>query len=88
MLASELLLAFLHLVSLQRLVSFSWDAIEMIVKPAALLVISIGVYYGFFSLWDGFDRMGLFVSTALHIGVLCLCYGGLLGVFHLAKVRR
>ncbi len=88
MLASELLLAFLHLVSLQRLVSFSWDAIEMIVKPAALLIISIGVYYGFFSLWDGFDRMGLFVSTALHIGVLCLCYGGLLGVFHLAKVRR
>ena len=85
MLASELLLAFLHLTSLKRLVSFSWDATEMIVKPAVLLIISIGIYYGVFSLWDGFDRLGLFVSTALHIGVLCVCYGGLLAVFHLAK---
>lgn len=85
MLASELLLAFLHLASLKKLVSFSWDAVEMIVKPALLLIISIGVYYGVFSLWDGFDGFGLFVSTALHIGVLCICYGGLLAVFHLAK---
>ncbi len=85
MLASELLLAFLHLTSLKRLISFSWNAMEMIVKPAAFLIISIGVYYAVFSLWDGFDRLGLFVSTALHIGVLCMCYGGLLGVFHLAK---
>ncbi|MCI8887645.1 MAG: hypothetical protein HFG70_06110, partial [Hungatella sp.] len=85
MLASELLLAFLHLTSLKRLVSFSWDAIEMIVKPAALLIISIGIYYALFSFWDGFDSLGLFVSTALHIGVLSICYGGLLAVFHLAK---
>ncbi len=85
MLASELLLAFLHLTSLKRLVSFSWDAVEMIVKPVALLIISIGIYYAVFSFWDGFDGFGLFVSTALHIGVLSLCYGGLLAVFHLAK---
>ncbi len=85
MLISELLLAVLHLVSLKRLVSFSWDAVEMIVKPAAFLIISIGVYYAFFSLWDGFDGLGLFMSTALHIGVLSLCYGALLAVFHLAK---
>ncbi len=85
MLASELLLAFLHLTSLKRLISFSWNAIEMIVKPAAFLIISIGVYYAIFSLWDGLDRLGLFVSTTLHIGVLCMCYGGLLAVFHLAK---
>ncbi len=85
MLASELLLAFLHLASLKRLVSFSWDAMEMIAKPAALLIISIGIYYAVFSFWDGFDGLGLFLSTALHIGVLCICYGGLLVVFHLAK---
>lgn len=85
MLASELLLAFLHLTSLKRLIPFSWNAMEMIVKPAAFLVISIGVYYAVFSLWDGFDGLGLFISTALHIGVLSLCYGGLLAVFHLAK---
>ncbi len=85
MLASELLLAFLHLASLKRLVSFSWDAMEMIAKPAALLIISIGIYYAVFSFGDGFDGLGLFLSTALHIGVLCICYGGLLVVFHLAK---
>ena len=76
MLASELLLAFLHLTSLKRLIPLPWNAMEMIVKPAAFLIISIGVYYAVFSLWDGFDRLGLFVSTALHIGVLCMCYGG------------
>lgn len=85
MLASECLLAFLHLISLKRLAPFSWNATEMIVKPAAFLIISIGIYYAVFSLWDGFDGLGLFVSTALHIGVLSLCYGGLLAVFHLAK---
>ncbi len=85
MLASELLLAFLHLASLKHLADFSWNATEMIVKPAVLLIISIGVYYAFFSVWDGFDGMGLFVSTALHIIVLSLCYGILLMVFHLAK---
>ena len=57
----------------------------MIIKPTVLLIISIGIYYAVFSLWDGFDGLGLFVSTALYIGVLSLCYGGLLVVFHLAK---
>lgn len=85
MLASELLLASLHLVSLKRLVDFSWNTMEIIVKPAVLLMISIGIYYAVFSVWDGFDKLGLFVSTALHIGVLCVCYGGLLTVFHLAR---
>ena len=85
MLASELLLASLHLVSLKRLVNFSWNTMEIIVKPAVLLIISVGIYYAVFSVWDGFDQLNLFISTALHIGVLSLCYGALLAVFHLAK---
>ncbi len=85
MLASELLLASLHLVSLKRLVNFSWNTMEIIVKPAVLLMISVGIYYAVFSVWDGFDQLNLFISTALHIGVLSLCYGALLAVFHLAK---
>ncbi len=84
-LTSEVVLAILHLISLKKLVVFSWNAAEMILKPALLLIISVGIYYAVFSFWDGFDRLGLFASTALHIGVLCLCYGGLLTVFHLAK---
>ena len=85
MLASELLLAALHLISLRKLVTFSWDVWDIIVKPAAFLVISIGVYYAVFSVWDGFDSLPLFISTTLHIGVLCFCYGGLLLVFHLGR---
>lgn len=85
MLASELLLAALHLLSLRKLVSFSWDVWDIIVKPALFLMISVGVYYAVFSVWDGFDSLPLFISTTLHIGVLCFCYGGLLLVFHLAK---
>ncbi len=85
MLASELLLALLHLLSLKRLASFTWNTWDIIVKPALLLIISMGIYYALFSVWDGFDKLPLFVSTALHIGVLCLCYGGLLAVFHLAR---
>ncbi len=85
MLASELLLAGLHLFSLKRQIPFSWNAWETIVKPAAFLLISIGIYYAVFSIWDGFDRLPLFLSTALHVGVLSLCYGGLLLVFHMAN---
>lgn len=85
MLISELLLAVLHLFSLRKLVPFSWDVWDIIVKPALFLVISVGIYYAVFSVWDGFDSLPLFISTALHIGVLCFCYGGLLLVFHLGR---
>ena len=82
MLASELLLALMHLYSLKKMVNFQWDPANMLVKPAALLMLSIGIYYAVFSLWDGFDKLPLFLSTALHIGCLCFCYGGLLLLFH------
>lgn len=85
MLVSEILLAFLNLISLYRQVPFTWNAWDIIVKPAVLLVISIGVYYAVFSVWDGFDGLPLFLSTALHIAVLGLVYCGLLLTFHLAR---
>lgn len=87
MLASELLLASLHLVSLKRLVSFSWNTTEMIVKPAVLLIISVGVYYASFPFWDVLARLGFWFSTFFRVGVLCLCYGLLLTVFHLGRKR-
>ena len=85
MLASELLLALLHLLSLKRIVTFTWNTWDIILKPSFFLIISIGIYYALFSIWDGFDTLPLFLSTSLHIGVLSLCYGGLLLVSHLAK---
>lgn len=85
MLVSEVLLAFMHLFSLRRLVSYTWNAWDIIVKPAFFLVIAVGVYYAVFSFVDLFDRLPLFISTALHVGVLSLCYGGLLLSSHLAR---
>lgn len=82
MLASELLLALLHLWSLKRLVSFSWNAWEMIVKPTALLVISAGIFYLADSLLPWKGHLPLFIETAGQILFLSLCYGGLLLLLH------
>lgn len=88
MLASELLLAFCNMISLKKLVDFSWNVMEMIIKPSAFLIISIGIYYAVFSIWDGFDSLPLFLSTALHIGVLSFCYLGLLLVSHFGRPEK
>lgn len=87
MLASELLLALLHLWSLYRLVPFTWNAWEMIAKPVALLLISIGMYYFSIGIFQSNLQLPLFIETAIHICWLSVCYGGLLLVFHFAKHR-
>jgi len=85
MLVSELVLALLNLWSLKKLVPFTWNAWDMIVKPTFLLLISIGIYH----CSDGFFKpsfpLPVFVETALQIGFLSCCYGGLLLVFHFAR---
>lgn len=85
MLASELLLALMHLWSLRRLVPFTWNAWEMIAKPAALLLISIGVHYFSIGIYRPDFKLPLFLETAVQICWLSFCYGGLLLVFHFAK---
>lgn len=82
MLASELFLSLLHLWSLHRLVSFSWNAWEMMVKPAALLLISVGIHLFFKGLVPLPPSLPLFLTAALQIGFISLCYGGLLLIFH------
>lgn len=82
MLVSELLLALMHLYSLKKQIPFQWNAGEMVVKPTILLLISIGVYYALFSVCDPFTKLPLFIGTSMHIGFLCLCYCGLLLLFH------
>lgn len=81
-LASELLLACMHLYSLKMQVSFSWDALNMIVKPTCLLLISIGIYYAADSMIPKNTGINSFVITALDILLVSLCYGGLLLLFH------
>ena len=85
MLASELLLALLHLRSLKKLITFTWNAWEMIVKPALLLMLSIGIFYFTDSLYPFSGFLPLFFETTIQILFLCFCYGGLLLVFHFAR---
>ena len=85
MLISEILLAFLHLWSLKKLVSFTWNAWDMIVKPALLLMLSIGIFYFTDGLYPFSGLLPLFFETAVQILFLCFCYGGLLLVFHFAR---
>lgn len=81
-LASELLLALLHLHSLKKQVSFSWDVVNMILKPTCLLLVSIGIYYAVETLIPGNVERGSFLITAVDIMLVSFCYGGLLLLFH------
>lgn len=88
MLTSELLLALMHLWSLKRLVPFSWNALEMIVKPALLLLISVGIHYFLSGIIKLDFRFSLFIKTSIQIGFISICYGSLLLVFHFAQKNR
>lgn len=82
MLASELLLACLHLHSLNKLVPFTWDVLNMVVKPVCCLMISIGIFYAVNSfILESGDKHS-FIMTAAHILLISLCYSGLLLIFH------
>lgn len=85
MLASELALALLNLLALRRLVPFRWSAWSMVVKPAMLLGISIGIYYFATPISRPTGHLPLFVETGLQIAFLCAAYLGLLLVFHRRK---
>jgi stage V sporulation protein B len=95
MLASELLLAALHLITLYHQIPFTWDAIDMIVKPAALMIISIGIYHFLTNFYTTMlstvdlsalpvfpQNVPLFFTTALQIAVLGILYSGFLLLFH------
>ncbi len=85
MLASELLLALLHLWSLKKRITFPWNAWEMIIKPAVFLILAIGIHYFTIGLFPVSEKLPLFVETSIQILFLCFCYGGLLLIFHFAK---
>ena len=85
MLASELLLALMHIFSLKKQVAFSWNAWDMIVKPALLMVMAIGIYYAAGSVCDPFAALPLFIRTGFHILILSLCYLLLLAGAHFFK---
>ena len=88
MLISELLLAFMHVMALRKRVDFTWSAWDMIVKPAVLMILSIGIYYAILSVWDPFDGLHLFIGTAIHIMILCVCYLALLAFCHVVRGEK
>jgi stage V sporulation protein B len=100
MLASELLLATLHLITLYRQIPFTWDAVDMIVKPAVLMVISIGIYHFLASFYQNMlstvdlselpvfpQNIPLFLTTALQIAVVGILYSSFLLLFHLSRKK-
>ncbi|WP_124064795.1 polysaccharide biosynthesis protein [Clostridium sp. E02] len=87
-LASELLLALMHVLSLKKKVDFVWNAWDMIVKPAGLMILAIGIYYAVFSVLDPFHFLPLFIKTAFHIGFLSLFYLTLLIGVHWMKQQK
>jgi stage V sporulation protein B len=84
-LASELLLAFMHVLTLKNMVDFVWNAWDMIAKPSAFMILAIGIYYAAFSFMDPFAGLPLFIKTALHIGILSIFYLALLFGAHMMK---
>ena len=91
MLISEAFLALMHLWSLKRIADFDWNVWEMAVRPAAFLLVSIGVLHFFENdllAATAALRLPAFFGTALQAGVLFLCYGGLLALTHVREATR
>ena len=84
-LVSEILLALMHVLTLKKKMDFVWNAWDMIVKPSALMILAIGIYYAAISFTDPFDGLPLFLKTVLHIMALCIFYLGLLLGAHVMK---
>lgn len=82
MLASELALALMSFLTVKQLGPFRWDSINMIIKPALLLLVSIGIYLAFSQAFSCFYQLPVFIETSIHIGLISLCYMGLLLLFH------
>lgn len=87
-LVSELLLATMHVFTLRRKVDFVWNAWDMIVKPAALMVLAIGIYFAAFAVADPFNGLPLFIKTAIHIAILSCFYLVLLLGAHILKKEK
>ena len=86
MLVSEMFLALAHLWSLKRRIPFTWNAWDMIAKPAFFLFLATGIHYfiaGFLPTPSG--TMPLFLKTSGQILLLSSCYGVLLLYAHILR---
>ena len=88
LLASEIILALLDLVFLGRFALFIWDGVEMLIKPVLVLGISMGIYFFIAPVLNLAGSLPLFLETGIRIGVICLCYGGLLLCLHAFSLKK
>ena len=88
LLASEILLAVLDLFFLRHFAVYTWDAFDMLLKPALLLIASVGIYFFLAPVLKLFPSLPLFAETVLHIAVVCGGYCGLLLFAHLVRGGR
>lgn len=82
MLASELVLALLHMAGLHRHLFFSFNAVENILKPTFCLGVAAGILYAMTPAWEGLAAVQPFILITLQIGCLCVVYMGMLLLFH------
>lgn len=88
MLIAEVLLSLMHIWSLKQVTPFSWNAWDMIVRPALILVISIGILRFFQSVTAiPFAACNLpeFITASIQICFFSLCYGGMLLFAHFVR---
>ena len=88
MLASELALALMSFLSVKRLVPFRWDSSRMVLKPALILLISIGMYQAFSHACTALGQLPMFFRSAVGIVFLSICYMGLLLLFHKGHMEQ
>ncbi len=73
-LASELLLAFMHVLTLKKMVEFVWNAWDMIAKTFGTHDTGYWNLLRSLSFMDPFGGFPLFIKTALHILILSIFY--------------
>lgn len=88
MLLSELLLALMHVLTLKSKINFSWNAVDMILKPAFFMGVAIGLYFAVVTVADPFTALPLFLKTALHILILAFFYLALLLFAHVVRPEK
>lgn len=85
LLASELALALMCCLSLNRIAPIGWDVFSMVVKPVLILLIAFGINFALCAFIPALSSLPVFLNAAVQIGFISLVYGGMLVLFHKKK---
>ena len=88
LLMSEILLVLLHVVSLKRLIGFSPNAWDVLVKPTFCLMAALGIHKLLPETMTLFSVFPAFAWTVIKIGFVSICYALLLLLLQREKKGR